>query len=139
MLVYWTLACATDLLHVLCMLAWGLGLPLLVWHRYPRLSRAYTWFALSFVLISVASHLVLGECVLTTLARIFWTAAGEYRAGSSFTSLLVNRVAGLHPTQREVVLLWEASVVVTAVGSLWCWRGTARHARSLHVARTLHR
>jgi pimeloyl-ACP methyl ester carboxylesterase len=50
------LAGTVDLAHALSMLAWGLGLPLLAWHRFPRLSRTYMWFAIAFIFISVVSQ-----------------------------------------------------------------------------------
>ena len=123
-MLYRTLAASIDLVHALSMFLWGLGLPLLVWHRFPRLSRTYMWFAAGFVLISVASHQVLGECVLTTVSRLLWLAGGGYRDGVPFMALLANRIAGLHPTNREVVLVWEAAVLITSLGSLWCWHRT---------------
>ena len=73
------LAASVDFAHASFILAWGLGLPLLFWHRWPRLSRAYVWFAIGFVGTSVLSQLAIGECVLTTLARWFWTLSGGYR------------------------------------------------------------
>ena len=124
--VYAILAAAVDLTHGLAMLVWGLGLPLLVWHRFERISRAYMWFAIVFVVVSVASNRVLGECILTTVARHLWQAAGGYRDGTPFTVLFANVVAGIRPTAREAVLAWEAAVVVTSIGTLWCWRKTRR-------------
>jgi hypothetical protein len=119
--MYRLLAAAVDLVHAGSMLVWGLGLPLLFWHRFRRLSRAYVMFSAIFVLVSLGSHALLGECVLTTLARHLWLAGGGYRDGIPFTALLANAVAGIRPTQREVVLVWELAVLASSVGSLWCW------------------
>ena len=123
---YSILATLVDLAHVSSMLVWGLGLPFLVWHRFPRLSRAYMWFAVGFVLISVGSHYVLGVCVLSTLARSLWRAAGSARDGAPFIGTLLQKVAGLHPSNRKIVLIWELAVLATSVGSLWCWARTSR-------------
>jgi hypothetical protein len=120
-MVFRLLAAAVDSLHALAMLAWGLGLPLLVWHRFRWLSRVYMVYAFVFVAVSLVSHLLLGECVLTTLARRLWLLGGGYRDGIPFSALLANTVAGLRPSQREVVLVWEGAILVTSVGSLWCW------------------
>lgn len=120
--LYRLLAMGTDLAHATAMLAWGLGLPLLFWHRFERLSHAYTLFAIVFVLTSVASHLTFGECVLTSLARQLWRAGGSFRDTVPFTVTLANRVAGLRPSARSAVLLWEAAVLVTSLGSLWSWK-----------------
>jgi hypothetical protein len=118
------LASSVDLAHGLVMVAWGLGLPLLFWHRFPRLSRGYMWFALSFVVLSVASHELLGECFLTRIARELWVRSGGYRGQEPFTVLFANAVAGVRPTTREAVLAWEIAVFVTSAASLWCWRST---------------
>ena len=123
---YTLLAASVDFTHALSMLLWGLGLPLLVWHRFPRLSRAYMWFAAAFVLVSLVSHRVLGECVLTWVARQLWLAGGGYREGIPFVALLANRVAGLRPSNRQVVLVWEVAIFLTSIGGLWCWHRTSR-------------
>jgi hypothetical protein len=124
--LYGVLAETVDLAHALAMLVWGLGLPLLAWHRFPRWSRAYMWFAIAFVLISAISHYVLGECVLTTVARWLWHASGRARDGAPFMTLLVNSIAGIRPSNRAVVHAWELAVLATSVGSLWCWARTSR-------------
>ncbi|MEI9941887.1 MAG: hypothetical protein WDO69_32130 [Pseudomonadota bacterium] len=124
MSVYTLLAASVDLTHAVSMLVWGLGLPLLVWHRFPRLSRAYMWFAAAFVVISLVSHGALGECVLTRIARELWRAGGGYRDGVPFVALLANSIAGLRPSNRQVVLVWEAAIFLTSVGGLWCWHRT---------------
>jgi hypothetical protein len=115
--VFAILATASDVLHLGAMLAWALGLPLLFWRRRPRLSAAYGWFALAFVLVSQASHVALGECFLTTLSRSLWEAAGDPTVGS-FTARLVNKVAGFSPSDREVVILWEIAILATAAAVL---------------------
>ncbi|HET9232833.1 MAG TPA: hypothetical protein VFP10_01685 [Candidatus Eisenbacteria bacterium] len=122
--LYAALAAAVEMTHGFSMIVWGLGLPLLVWHRYERLSRAYMWYAIAFVVISVTSNRVLGECFLTTFARQLWLAGGGYRDGVPFTVLFANAVAGIRPTAREAVLAWQLAIVVTSIGTLWCWRKT---------------
>lgn len=135
---YRLLAAGVDMIHALSMLVWGIGLPLLVWHRFPRLSRAYMWFAVAFVAITIASHELLGECVLTTWARTLWLAGGGYREGVPFMALLANAVAGIRPSRREVVLVWEIAVLLTSAGSLWCWHHTHPRTQSLRL-RSLRR
>jgi hypothetical protein len=122
--VYAALAAAVEVTHGLAMVVWGLGLPLLVWHRYERLSRAYMWYAIVFVVISVTSNQILGECFLTTLARHLWLTGGGFRAGVPFAMLFANAVAGIRPTAREAVLAWQLAIVLTSIGTLWCWRKT---------------
>lgn len=121
-----TLANAVDLIHAMAMLVWGLGLPLLVWHRFPALSRAYMWYAAAFVVISVVSHQALGECFLTTIARALWKASGGYREEIPFTAVLANAIAGIRPATRTAVLIWETAIFVTSVGTLFCWHKTRK-------------
>jgi len=138
--VFATLARAIELTHGLAMVVWGLGLPLLIWHRNERLSRAYMWYAIVFVTLSVASNQVFGECFLTTLARHAWDAAGGYRDRVPFTVVFANTVAGIRPSTREAILAWQAAVIVTSIGTLWCWRKTGSGPRrSRRTVRPLHR
>jgi hypothetical protein len=111
------LAICVDLLHAAAMIAWGLGLPLLLWHRWPRASRAYLWYALVFVLVSVTSHQIFGECFLTKLARDLRklgdpTLLADY---ASFSVRLVNFVAGIRPSERSAVLAWEFGLAISSV------------------------
>src|SRR5688572_186834 len=122
--VYAILAAAVEVTHGLSMIVWGLGLPLLAWHRYERLSRFYMWYALAFVVLSVSSNHLLGECFLTTFARHLWLLGGGYRDGVPFTVLFANAVAGIRPSAREAVLAWQLAIIATSIGTLWCWRKT---------------
>jgi hypothetical protein len=124
------LSASIDVVHALAMLVWGVGLPLLFWHRWPALSRGYMVYSLVFIAASVASQLVLGECFLTTMARDFAEQGSNtlLRERASFTVRLVEMVAGLRPTERLAVRLWELAVFVTCMGMLvHMWR------RSGHV------
>lgn len=112
------LAITTDALHIFAMVAWALGLPLLVWHRWPRLSLGYTLYAIVFVLVSQVSHYLLGECFLTTLSRYWWELAGDHAAGT-FMVRLVNRVAGVRPDADAAVFVWEVAIFVTSVAVAW--------------------
>jgi hypothetical protein len=107
------------------MLLWGVGLPLLIWHRLARLSRAYVWFSLVFVLGSVVSHQLLGECVLTTLARVSWESAGGQPEAVPFIVRFTNWVAGVRPSARAAVLVWEVAIALYCVAFLWGWRRLA--------------
>jgi len=116
------LALGIELSHGLMMLAWGLGLPLLFWHGLPRLSRGFMWFSMGFILVSVGSHVLLGECVLTTAARYFWHQAGGYREHVPFVVLLTNRIAGVRPSARAAVLAWEFAIGAYSVALLLSWK-----------------
>jgi hypothetical protein len=114
---------AVELFHALAMAAWVVGLPLLFWHRWPRGTRWYAVYAIAFVVLSQASHWILGECFLTTLARdVFEQTAPAARSGELddwFTVRLARRIFGMAPSHRAVVLASEIGMVVTAAGVLF--------------------
>lgn len=116
------LATLIDLFHALSMVVWAGGLPLLVWRRYPRLSRAYAIYALAFVVLSQLSQWVLGECFLTTIARWAWESQPPGTAPPDvddwFTVRLSRAVFGATPSHRAVVWISELSIVATAALAL---------------------
>lgn len=122
------LASAVDVLHAAAMILWVLGFPLLVWHGWPRWSRAYAWYSMVFVVLSQGSHWLLGECFLTTISRWLWqgVAASGKEPDVLFTVRFVNFVAGIRPSERAAVLVWEFAVVVCSLGMLWYWHRTWR-------------
>jgi hypothetical protein len=127
----WSVVAAlVDLLHALAMAAWVLGLALLFLHRWPRATRAYAIYAITFVVINEVSRALLGECFLTTLARMSWEHAA--RAGATpvsqewFTVRLAEAIFRLTPTHRGIKLVSKALVLVTAIGVLV----SLRHLRS---------
>lgn len=127
--MYELLSASVDVLHAVAMLVWGIGLPLLFWHRWPALSRGYMVYSLAFIAASVASQLVLDECFLTTLARdLAERGTNEIlRQRTSFTVRLVEAVAGMRPTERLAVRLWELAVFITCMGMLvHTWRQSGR-------------
>jgi hypothetical protein len=130
------LAICVDVLHTLAMVVWGLGLPLLLWHRWPRLSRAYLWYALTFVLVSVGTHQIYGECFLTKIARDL-RAIGDPNVLSEYSSFsvrLVNFVAGIRPTEDAAVLAWEIALSITALFMLRYMYKTKRLEREQKAA-----
>lgn len=124
------LATLIDLVHALSMMAWALGLPLLVWRKHPRLTRAYAIYALSFVVVSQLSQWLLGECFLTTLARWAWESQPPGTAPPDvdewFTVRLSHAVFGATPSHRAVVWVSELSVLATAALAL----RSLRHQRA---------
>jgi hypothetical protein len=115
------LGASIDLIHALLMAAWVLGLPLLFWHRFPRVTTAYAVYAVGFVVANQLSHALLGECFLTTLARAAWEhapgAGGRAPASDAwFTVRLAKAIFHLTPSHRGIKLVSEALILVTAVG-----------------------
>jgi hypothetical protein len=117
------LAAFVDAAHASFMAAWVLGLPLLFWRRWPRLTWAYAVYALVFIAINLASRALLGECFLTTIARACWQEAAR-AAGRApvprewFTVRMAEAVFRLTPTHRGVKVASEALIFVTAIGVL---------------------
>lgn len=115
------LGSAVDFLHALLMIAWVIGLPLLFWHRYPRLSRWYAIYAVSFIVLSQGSQMLTGECFLTTLATALWRH-GSAPAGSEpaewFTVRFARAVFHMSPSHHAISRAAEALILVTSVGLL---------------------
>ena len=115
------LGACIDLIHALLMAIWILGLPLLFWHRFPRATSVYAFYAIGFIVVNQVSQALLGECFLTTLARASWQRApgfaGTARAsGEWFTVRLAEAIFHLTPTRRGIKLVSEALILITAVG-----------------------
>jgi hypothetical protein len=116
-----------DVLHALLMAAWALGMPLLFWHRWPRLTRAYAAFAIIFIVVSQGSRMVLGECFFTTIARWLWehpsaSGAAPHASSEWFSVRLAEAIFRMTPSHRSVVILSEALTLVVAAGTLFSMR-----------------
>ena len=128
-------AAALDVLHALFMVLQVAGLPLLFWHRWPRLTRAYAIYAITFIVLNQLSKYTLGECFLTTLARLLWAhavIAPTDVPSEWFTVRLAQWVFHLTPSHRAVAIAGELLMFVTAIGVL-VWRRNVRHDRAAHV------
>jgi hypothetical protein len=113
------LALAIDFVHALAIFLWVVGLPLLVWHRWPRLSRAYAIYAVAFVVVNLGSRWLLGECILSTVARWVWVEGQpppDY--GEWFTVRFSRAVFGASPSHGDIVVATKALIFVTALGVL---------------------
>jgi hypothetical protein len=117
------------------MVGWVAGLPLLFWHRFPRATRWYAIYAVVFIVINQGSRFLLGECFLTTIARMLWEHGGappRTAPGEWFTVRMAMMVFHLIPSHRSIKLLSELLIFVTAVGMLV----SMRRARKAHGAPT---
>jgi hypothetical protein len=113
-------AISIEVAHAVLMTAWIVALPLLFWHRWPRLSRAAAVYGIAFAALSQASHFLMGECFLTRLTRWFWEREPGPAADTEewFSIRLAKFVFQMAPTHRSIVIVSEALVIVTAVGVL---------------------
>lgn len=108
-----------DVLHSLLMVIWVVGLPLLFWHRFPKLSLAYCTFSLAFIIVNQASQYFLGECVFTTLAGWLYAHTDAGAPQEWFTVRLAHTIFGLIPTHRSIKLLTEILIGVSAIGGIY--------------------
>ena len=113
------LAVITDIIHSLLMLAWMIGLPLLFWHKYAKLSLVYCIFCVTFIIVNQISHYTLGECVFTTIANHFYSAAHHGAPNEWFTVRLTRLVFGLIPTHRSINVATQILIVISAVGGTY--------------------
>jgi hypothetical protein len=119
-----------DLIHSTVMAVWVLGLPLLFFHRWPRLTRAYALFAIMFIVLNQASYYLLGECFLTTLARACWQRSAVPVSREWFTERIAQAVFRMTPPHRLVKLVSEVLVLVTAIGVVV----SMRHLPRIHFS-----
>lgn len=137
--VFELLGAAVDGLHAVAMVVWGLGFPLLFWHRWVSLTRIYMLYSLVFIVVSVISHLALGQCFLTVIARELYLAGHhpELRDTTSFIVRIVEFVAGIRPSERWAVWVWEAGLFAGSAATLWSLhRDKERTRRATSVSGT---
>jgi len=125
-----TLATLVEFLHALLIVAWVVGMPLLFWHRWPRLSRAYAAYAIVFVVANLASAWLIGECFITTLTRYLWVHAASHPANTNewFTVRFADLVFGLSPSHRSIRLVTKMLIFASALGVL---HTGLRHRRTI--------
>lgn len=128
------IAAAIDLVHVLAMIAWLAGLPILLTSRWPKLKRTYAIYAITFVVLTQVSRIVLGECFLTTLVRPFYERAGTAISPDWFTVRLSQALFGLAPSRRAITIVSQVLVAVTAAAALVSLRRQPRRTEVIHVS-----
>jgi hypothetical protein len=123
---------AIDLFHALAMVLWVLGLPFLFSRRWPRLAMASGIYAISFIVLSQGSKLILGECFLTTLARLAWAkSTSPVDPGEWFTVRIARAVFDLSPARHSITRLSEVLILITATGMLLSLHRHRRERKAL--------
>lgn len=116
----WTfIGAAVDLIHALVLILWIIGLPLLFWQRFPSLSRFYAVFAVIFIILSQGGQMILGECFLTTIARICYLRGGMVASGEWFTVRFAYYIFRLIPSHHLITYLFETIIIIYAIGLLF--------------------
>lgn len=113
-------AAIVEFIHAWTMVVWVASLPFLFWHRWPKLSLAVAVYNLAFIVINRVSHWLLGECILTRVAR--WV--GGDQGDEWFTVKFSRLVFGCIPSNKQVALVEQTLVLVVAIGvfyTLW-WK-----------------
>lgn len=113
------LAIATDVFHALLMVVWVVGIPLLFWRRYPRLSVAYCIFSALFIIVNQVSHYTLGRCVFTVIADWFYAHAGQPSSNEWFAVRISKMVFGCIPTHRGIKVVTQILIAIGAVGGIY--------------------
>ena len=129
---YAVTATLVDTVHAALMVAYFVGIPLLFYHRWPRVSRIYALYAVTFVIFSQGPKLLWGHCFLTPLAGELWHRAGTSVVATEwFTVRLSNLVFHSAPSHRIISWIGDAFVLTTAVGAVLRLRSHAdRHPSS---------
>lgn len=114
------LGALTDVIHALLMIAWIAGLPLLFWHRYPKVTLIYCCYSILFILINQISQWVLNECIFTTIARYFWSyGPTSHDVNEWFSVRFVRVIFGLTPTHRVIKRLTEILIAIFTLGGMY--------------------
>ena len=103
-----------EFIHALLMIAWVMCIPFMFWHRWYALSMCAAIYSCTFIVINRVSHYILGECILTRMAR--W--AGGAWDGEWFTVKFVRYIFGFIPTNRQVIYVEQALILFAALGML---------------------
>ena len=127
MLVVWResiqmiyLAVATDCFHAFLMMLWVLGLPLLFWHKFPKLSLTYCCFSLAFIIVNQLSQYFLGECIFTTIANYFYQQANDLQHSNEwFTVRASKMIFGLTPSHYGIKIATEILIGISTVGGIF--------------------
>ena len=116
---YAAAAALVDAVHAAAMTAFFGGLPLLFFLRWPRLSRFYAVYAVSFVVLSQGSQLLWGHCFFTPLAGWLWNRSGwPVDAGEWFTVRVAKLVFHAAPSQHIVSRIGDAAILILAVAAI---------------------
>lgn len=114
------LSAIIEFVHAIAMVLSVASLPLLFYHRWPKLSLVVACYNLFFIIVNRVSHWLLGECILTRLARL----AGGTQDDEWFTVKFSRLVCGFIPSNKQVTYVEQALVVLVVLGvfyTLW-WR-----------------
>jgi len=112
------LAVSIDVFHALVMLLWILGLPLLFWHKFPKLTIIYAVFAILFIIVNQISHYTLDECIFTTLSRKCFELADPNHPSTKewFTVKFANFIFGCAPKHKSIKIISEILIAISAIG-----------------------
>ena len=133
------LGVGVDLIHALAMVAWFAGFPLLFVKKWPRARLTYATYAVSFVVLSQASMIFMGECFLTTVTRWCWRHDPALVVSNDwFTVRLARVVFGMAPSRHFVSRISEVLVLATAAGVVVSVFRSRRHG-DLRAARLVRR
>ena len=106
------LASMIEFVHALMLVIWVSSMPLLFWHRWPALSTAIACYSLFFIVVNRLGHWLLGECVLTRLARM----CGDSQDPEWFIVKFSRAVFGFIPSNKQVIYVEQFLVVCVAIG-----------------------
>jgi hypothetical protein len=119
-LIMYYLAVLTDLFHAIVMLAWVLGLPLLFWYRYPKLSSNYAIYSIFFIIVNLSSQYFLGRCILTEISDYFWKHSSAHVDTSEwFTVKFSKLIFGLTPSHFLIKRITEFLILISSIGGLF--------------------
>ncbi len=104
-----------DLVHAMAMVFWIVSLPFLFIRRWPRWRQFCAYYALAFIVLSQVSDFLLGECFLTTLARLLAEWSGTSVPDTWFTVRLARAIFNLRPSESFIATLTKLAVLIYCI------------------------
>lgn len=109
-----------DVCHAVLMVLWIVGVPLLFWHRYPKLTISYACYAIVFIIVNISSQYFLGECILTTLSKYCWDHYSFSIHENEWFSVRFSKfIFGLAPSHELVKIITGILITISALGGIY--------------------
>jgi hypothetical protein len=109
------MAAIVEFLHALVILGLIVLVPFLFYRRWRKLTIFAAVYSIIFIVVNRISQWTLGECIFTRIAR--WV--GGAWDGQLFIVKFSNTIFGFIPSNKQVVLLEQAMVLIVCIGILF--------------------
>jgi hypothetical protein len=103
-----------NFIHAILMLIWVCSIPFLFWYKHIIISKISAIYSIVFIIVNRLSYYILGECILTTLARHFSNSQDHKWFLVKFSTLIFNFI----PNNKQIVFVGELFIFLVALDVL---------------------